>query len=78
MTGTHSKTPTGIISRGTEFGGLKYITVDGIKAARTIIDRAKELGPSVRQNYGNEVDLTLDEDALIQAISEYVGVTPTD
>ena len=40
------------------------------RTAYSIIKRAKELGPSAREIYGNDVDVTLDEDALLQAIVE--------
>ena len=38
--------------------------------AYAIIKRAKELGPFMQKKYGNDVEVTLDEDALVQACVE--------
>ena len=37
-----------------------------------IRNRAKKLGPSAREVYGNDVDIILDEDALLQACVEQI------
>jgi hypothetical protein len=41
-----------------------------IKVAHAVVARAKELGPSIGERYGNSLDITLDEDALVDAIVE--------
>ncbi len=67
------KTTTATSSAGTEYRGVGGLSLEGLTVAHSIIRRAKQIGPHAREHYGNEVDLTLDEDALIQAISEYVS-----
>jgi len=47
------------------------------KTAYSIINRAKELGPSMVEKYSNEVNVTFDEDALVKAIVEQMSISDT-
>ncbi len=69
---TLDQTTTATSSPGTDYRGMAGVSVAGIIAAKSIIRRAEQIGPHARECYGNEADLILDEDALTQAISEYV------
>lgn len=52
--------------------GSSPATPEELVWAYRVRERARDLGPSSREVYGNEADITLDEDALVAACIEVI------